>query len=175
MKAHAIVAAAGAVALLAAGTAVAGSKTDRATGGGQFLINTRGGAGDNIGFTAQGTADAAKGQVQYVDRTSTGQTTYHGTVDCLVVVGKEAHIAGTWRDGTFFHLFVSDNGHHGADMIQMDPNASDNQCNFRSRPSDRSSLARGNVTVYDASMNSNGHRSATPTSSPTSALRLALR
>ena len=48
------VAASFAVALPVA-AAQAGSSTDRATGGGQTIFSTDGGAGNTIAFTAQGT------------------------------------------------------------------------------------------------------------------------
>ena len=154
-----VVAALSVVAMLAMATgATAGSRTDRATGGGQILISSTGGAGDTIAFTAQGTATAAKGQVQYVDRTGgtgQGQTTYHGDVACLVVDDNIALIAGTWRDGGNFQLYVEDNG-EGAleddDIVVVVPVAEEPGCDEdQTEEEDQTALARGNAQVYDAS------------------------
>ena len=143
------------VALLAAvpaAVAVAGSSTDRATGGGQVLIGTRGGAGDTIAFTAQDRADNL-GQVQYIDRTATGQTRYHGTVTCLRVMGTTAKLAGVWRDGGTFQILVQDNGQGSAadnDLVTIQ-NDQPNECAEDDDDDENSvELARGNVQVYDA-------------------------
>ena len=138
-----------------AGAAGKGSKTDRATGGGQILVGSRG-AGDTIAFTAQGTEAAGKGQVQVIDRTGgtgQGQVKFHGTVICLNVAGNSAKLAGFTRDGGTFTLFVVDNG-EGAnsdrDLITLD-RQSDPTCEFNDDDEDNAvELARGNAQVYDA-------------------------
>ena len=137
--------------------AVAGSATDRATGGGQILVSSDGkGAGDTIAFTARGTSDAATGQVQYVDReggTGQGQTVLHGTVSCLAVSGNTAKLAGTFEDGTPFTMVVVDNG-EGAlasnDTIALQK-TDDPSCDREDGDDDsQTDLARGNTQVYDA-------------------------
>ena len=135
--------------------ASAGSGTDRATGGGQVLVGSRG-AGDTIAFTAQGTPDLARGEVQYVDRTGgtgQGQTARHGRVTCLRVSGNMAKMAGTWDQGGTFQLLVVDNG-EGAmandDMITIQ-DAQDPTCDQENNDNDgQTALARGNAQVYDA-------------------------
>ena len=141
---------AGAALALSGASAFAGQE-DAATGGGQILVGTEGGAGDTIAFTAQGTTEAAKGQVQYVDRdggTGQGQTVMHGTVECIDVQGNEARIAGTWRDGGSFGLYVQDNGEgDGSDMIALTPDLTD--CAEDREDDDPTGLARGNAQVRD--------------------------
>ncbi len=69
MQMRTAVAATGAAAVIMVAPGLhAGSPRDRATGGGQILVGTRG-AGDTIAFTAQGTPQQAREQVQFVDRT----------------------------------------------------------------------------------------------------------
>ena len=137
--------------------ASAGSGTDRATGGGQVLIGTRGGAGDTIAFTAH---DRTKnpGQVQYIDRTATGQTRYHGVVECVVVDGNVAQIAGQWTnqgEGNF-QLYVEDNGEGAkaleSDVVVVEEMAEDPTCDLDpdEDTQDDFALARGNAQVYDA-------------------------
>jgi hypothetical protein len=146
----------GAVAALAlpAAVAQAGSGTDRATGGGQVLIGTRGGAGDTIAFQARGTQQAATGEVQYVDRTDSGQTTAHGSVQCLAVNGNMAKLSGTWDSGGAFQVIVVDNGQGAAasdDTVtiqQVDDPSCEQEDNDDDDPT---ALARGNAQVYDAS------------------------
>jgi hypothetical protein len=141
--------------------AQAGSPRDRASGGGQILISARG-AGNTIAFTAQnrsgGAADAATGQLQYIDRA--GNDKLHGTVSCLRVTGNEAKLAGTGRDGRTFQLYVLDNGQGQApnDMImfQLSDSAT---CDFDT-PDDAPELARGNAQVYDAPSNAQRRRRA---------------
>jgi hypothetical protein len=132
--------------------ASAGSPTDRATGGGQVLIGSRGGAGDTIAFTAQDRATNL-GQVQYVDRAATGQTVLHGTVTCLDVMGDMAKIGGLWRDGGTFQIIVIDNG-EGAladDDVVTVQNGQPNDCDTEDDDDDNPiALARGNAQVYDA-------------------------
>ena len=130
-----------------------GSSVDRATGGGQVAIGTRGGAGDTIAFTAQ---DRTRnpGQVQYVDRTATGQTTFHGTVTCLRVSGTNAKLAGEWaNDAGNFEILVQDLAEGaGADMILIQPQETSPQCTEDNDDDDEplTALARGNSQVYDA-------------------------
>jgi hypothetical protein len=149
-----IVLAVAAAGLFAAPLAQAGSDTDRATGGGQVLINTRGGAGDTIAFTAQETATGAKGQVQYVDRTATGQTVHHGRVTCLVVDGTTATIGGTWERGATggFEILVTDNGEGATatDMITIADVTTPDCGDPEQDEEDQIALARGNAQVYDA-------------------------
>lgn len=136
------------------GTAVASAaQQDAATGGGQVLVGSKG-AGDTIAFTAKGTVDAGEGQVQYVDRTDgTGkdQVVYHGTVNCLAVMGNVARISGTWRDGGVFAIYVEDNGEgSGAenDVVTVLPGES--TCDFdEPEDEDKTALARGNAQVRD--------------------------
>jgi len=148
------------VAVLAAAvpmtSALAGSATDRATGGGQILVGDKG-AGDTIAFTARGTSAAATGQVQYVDRVGgigKDQTTYHGTVSCLNVMGNVAKIGGTFRDGSQFTILVVDNGQGSAaeaDTISYQK-TTDPSCGRKGEDNDaKAALARGNAQVYDAS------------------------
>ena len=146
--------------------AQAGSSTDRATGGGQVLVGDRG-AGDTIAFTARGTADAATGEIQYVDRndgSGRGQTTYHGDVACLDVQGNVAKIAGTWEDGGPFQLYVVDNGQGAAaddDIVTVISDAPDASCDFDDPDNDdQTALTRGNSQVYDASGGSSSRRTS---------------
>lgn len=116
----------GAVAALTAVpvAADANSARDRATGGGQIIVDPNTppdakGAFDTIAFTAQrerGATDAsglADGQVQ-VNRRTTNQIKFHGIVECLIVIGGksegEAFISGESRDGVPFELYVFDGG-----------------------------------------------------------------
>lgn len=138
---------------LAAGVASAGQE-DAATGGGQVLVGTRG-AGDTIAFTAEGTVTEAEGQIQYVDRengTGAGQTTYHGTISCIEAVGNVARLAGTWRDGGTFQLYVEDNGEGSAadnDVVTLMP-GEEPTCDFdEPDDDDKVALARGNSQVRD--------------------------
>ena len=154
MKLRIALACAALVALALPFAASAGSPTDRATGGGQVLIGTRGGAGDTIAFTAQDRADNP-GQVQYINRTADGQTRYHGRVACLMVSGNMAYIGGSWdnQGAGNFNLYVEDNGepNRGADMIFIDEAADNPTCDFdEPKDEDQLGLARGNAQVYDA-------------------------
>ena len=137
-------------ALTLSGSGAFATQDDAATGGGQILVGDRG-AGDTIAFTASGTADAARGQVQYVDReggTGQGQTVQHGTVTCIDVRGNVARIAGEWRDGGTFGLYVEDTGEgDGTDMIQITPDLTD--CADDREDDEPTGLARGNAQVRD--------------------------
>ena len=136
------------------GSAIAGSGTDRATGGGQILISSDGkGAGDTIAFSARA---GSLGQIQYVDRTGgtgVGQTATHGTVTCIEAVGNTAKLAGKFRDGRSFTLLVVDNG-EGANASNdtMALQFTDDPTCDREDGDDEGStdLARGNAQVYDA-------------------------
>ncbi|HVL95402.1 MAG TPA: hypothetical protein VM266_06035 [Solirubrobacteraceae bacterium] len=155
--------------------AVAGDG-DKVTGGGQVLVGARG-AGDTIAFTAQQNADAVKGQVQYVDRndgTGRGQTTYHGRVSCVDAVGNVAQIAGTWRDGGQFHIYIEDNGEGAgaeSDIVTVTPVASNPTCT-EDAPDDEDqiALARGNAQVRDGAA---GSRSTSKSLSYAKALKFA--
>jgi hypothetical protein len=156
LKLRLVLAVVGVIVMAVPLAAIAGSSTDRATGGGQVLIGTRGGAGNTIAFTAH---DRTKnpGQVQYIERTATGQTRYHGTVACLEVTGNTALIAGTWRNqgAGNFNLYVEDNGEGAnaaeADVIFIDEMADEPTCDFdEPEEGNQLALARGNVQVYDA-------------------------
>lgn len=156
------------LALAVPGFANAGSPNDRATGGGQILIPSDGrGAGDTIAFTAQNTGganNAAKGQVQVVERTDgrgKGNVRFHGEVQCLIVQGNTAELAGTYKNGngatTGFILYAADNGegaadlaNNGADQIAL-TRTSDPTCERDDSDDDgQTDLARGNAQVYDA-------------------------
>lgn len=138
-------------AFLVTGSATAG-QYDAATGGGQILFSSDGGAGNTIAFTAQGTADGARGQVQYVNREGgkgRSQVVKHGTVTCIDAEGTVARIAGEWRDGGTFGLYVQDNGEGAAadnDVVTIVPGVSD--CDFDD-PDSPTMLARGNAQVRD--------------------------
>ena len=118
------------------------------------------GAGSTIAFTAQGTPQVAKGQVQVVDRaagTGQAQVKFHGIVQCILVEGNMAEIAGVERDtGDPFTLRVVDNG-EGAnadnDLIFFDDVEDDMRCETDDNDDDDAqvALARGNAQVYDAS------------------------
>ena len=118
-----------AVAAVAAVPTIADAESprDRATGGGQILIDPNSppttGALDTVAFTAQrerGATDdsgLADGQIQ-VNRRSGDALKFHGEVECLIVVGNKAYISGTQSnqdgEGTPFELFVQDNGQGSA-------------------------------------------------------------
>jgi hypothetical protein len=145
-------------ALAVAATSANAGNGDKVTGGGQVLLGTSG-KGSTIAFTAQGTTTAAKGQVQFIDRTlgaGKSQTKFHGVVDCVEVTGNYGIIGG-YRKGApadRFDLRVVDNGepNQGNDLIQFDEDgAQDVQCgddNAENAPPDLQ-LARGNAQVRD--------------------------
>jgi hypothetical protein len=135
----------------------AGSPNDRVTGGGQTLVGSKG-AGNTIAFTAQGTQEAATGQVQVVDRsagTGQNQTRFHGVVDCLAVDGNRAEIIGHKRDdpSDLFSIYVMDNGEGAAadnDLVLLNEDP-DGSCGIDDDDDDGAvDLARGNAQVYDA-------------------------
>lgn len=132
----------------------------KVTGGGQTDVSTEGGPGDTIAFTAQNTGedDAARGQVQFVDRED-GEVVevYHGQVTCLSAIdaGEDgaARLAGTFTNQGSgpFEIYVEDNGepNQGNDMIFIDQN-DDPNCNDDDDDDDDgvTGLARGNVQVH---------------------------
>ena len=150
------------LAMAVPGIANAGAPLDRATGGGQILVSSDGGAGDTIAFTARNTtadSDDAQGQVQIVDRTGgTGKDNVrmHGTVTCLRVEGTMAKIGGTVTksngDTTPFTIVVQDNGQGSEaqnDTILLE-RVSDPSCDEEENDDDgNTDLARGNAQVYD--------------------------
>ncbi len=139
-------------ALVLSSTALAGTG-DAATGGGQVDVGTSG-PGDTIAFTAKGTADAGTGQVQYIDREDGRNVSIqHGTVSCIDAQGTVAKIAGSWRDGGTFQLYVEDNGEGKSglgDVVTVIP-AGEPSCDFDApADEDQMALARGNAQVRDA-------------------------
>ena len=131
-----------------------------ATGGGQILIGTQG-AGNTIAFTARNvegeTPDAARGQVQYVNREAGNgrdQVVLHGDVDCMVIdpAMNTAHISGTYRDEeeTPFALYVQDNGEGAGaqDMIAIAP-IDAVSCSDETAEDEAMELGRGNAQVRD--------------------------
>lgn len=145
-----------AVAVLSAGLLANAADGDKVTGGGQILADDQqSGAGSTIAFVALQRGDAGEGQVQYVQRdgaTGQGQTVYHGTVTCVEVTGNTAFIAGAWRDGGDFEIFVEDNGQgaESTDLIFVDNEPVDPNCQEDDGEDDREpvALARGNVVVH---------------------------
>lgn len=175
MRIRSLIIAVFAVALAIPAFANAGSANDRATGGGQIFFTFSDadgepsaneditGAGDTIAFTAQETAEGVKGQVQFIDRTGgrgKGQVKLHGTVTCLEVTGNVARIGGTATRnddstrGDEFQILVEDNG-EGASNTEGDQIAfqfmDEPTCSDEDDDDDyQTTLARGNVQVYDA-------------------------
>ena len=148
------------VVLAAAAPVSAGSSADRATGGGQILVGTRG-PGDTIAFQAQQRANGVvSGNVNVIDRVqgATGKGAhFRGDVTCLAVAGNTAKMAGVGRlqDGTQrgFTLIVTDNGEGAAannDLITLEY-TDDPTCEREDGDDDAAvELARGNAQVYDA-------------------------
>jgi hypothetical protein len=149
-------------AFLVTGGGASAAQEDSATGGGQILFSEDGtGPGNTLAFTARGTSEIAKGQVQYVNReagTGQDQTVEHGTVSCIDAQAASedspafAKISGTWRNGKVFDLYVEDGG-QGADsagdfvtFIATDDTEPD--CDFNA-PDEQMELARGNAQVRD--------------------------
>jgi uncharacterized Zn-binding protein involved in type VI secretion len=162
MKFKVALAGAAVVALALPVTAAVAGNGDKATGGGQVLLGSGDVKASTIAFTAQGTTEAAKGQVQFVDRsagTGRNQVKYHGIVDCIEVTGTLAIIGGFKRGGEAsdsadrFVLRVQDNGepNRGADMIQFDneSDAPDTCGNDDENEPPEFALARGNAQVRD--------------------------
>lgn len=140
----------GAVAALAAVpvAADADSPRDRATGGGQVILDPNAqptqGAFDTVAFTAQrekGASDdsgLADGQVQVNRRIGDNAVKFHGTVECLIVFGTKsagkAYISGfDNKTQEPFELYVVDGGsganERGADQILVwyGPETEDNE------------------------------------------------
>jgi hypothetical protein len=144
-------------ALVVAGAVTATSAPAlKVTGGGQTLNGTEG-AGDTIAFVAQDTdgdsGDAARGQVQYIDREDGTQTVLHGLVTCLVYeTENSARFAGEWKDGGTFEIAVTDNGEGSNaddDLIGVFPEAEPDCANDDGEDDDpTTALARGNVQVH---------------------------
>jgi len=157
LKLKMTVAIAGLAALaISSGTAVAGNG-DKVTGGGQVIFSEGDVKASTIAFTAQGTTDTAKGQVQFINRAAGAgrdQVKYHGVVDCLEVMDNYGIIGGYERGNTEnrFALRVLDGGepNQGADMMQFDNETEDNACGESDYDEDPEfSLARGNAQVRD--------------------------
>src|SRR4051812_853998 len=156
MRARAFFVMAAALAAFAvmAAAAIAGSGTDRTTGGGQVLFSSRG-PGNTIAWQAQGNSNTARGQVQVIDRS--GGEKFHGTVDCLNVQGNMAAVYGhrTDRDGGApFELYIVDNGQGAAsndDIVALTShNPSGNCSNPDDSFDDSDALAPGHARVYAA-------------------------
>lgn len=154
-----------------------GPATFKVTGGGQFITSGGDieGAGSTIAFNAQQvTADFAKGQVQFVDRSGEEQVVRHGTVSCVAAFGpltadgnmSSARIGGTFRATSTepeqpFVIDVTDNGEGAnaanADMIAL-RETDDNNCTADEDGPSQSGddfqasfdLGRGNVQVHKA-------------------------
>lgn len=134
------------------------AQVDSATGGGQIMVGSEGGAGDTIAFTAKDDApdgEEDSGQVQFVDRTGgtgKGGAAQHGRVVCVNVDGNTARIGGVWTsgpaEGENFGLYVQDNGEgDGSDIVALSDFAS---AECAEEPDDQDwALARGNAQVRD--------------------------
>ena len=162
-----------AVFAISTGSATAGNG-DKVTGGGQILVGSN--AGSTIAFTAQGTVDSAKGQVQFIDRSAgkgQSQVKYHGVVDCVEVTGNFAVVGGLTRNGTPFTLRVVDNGQGAAaenDAVQFDTN-SDFQCGDDEEDDQpQMSLGRGNAKVRDGDASNPPQQQSSTSASPLSFL-----
>lgn len=126
----------------------------KVTGGGQIIVDTEAdpakGPGETIAFNAHSTGadDAARGQLQYNSHTG---VKFHGQVECLVVDGNRATLAGT----------VTRGDNNGADTFQVDvldngQGASDDDLILLTSPDDvdcgpenpTEQLGRGNVTIH---------------------------
>jgi hypothetical protein len=151
---------------ITSGPASAGNG-DKATGGGQILVGSN--AGSTIAFTAQGTTSAAKGQVQFIDRTAgkgQSQVKFHGVVDCIEVIGNFAVIGGETRNGTPFTLRVEDNGepNQGADMIQFETDSEFICGDQEEDDPPEFSLGRGNAQVRDGDLSNPAQQSSSSSS-----------
>lgn len=157
--------------VIPATAASAGSPRDRATGGGQILVSTEGGPGSTIAFTAQGSPEEAKGQIQFVDRsagTGRDQVKAHYVVDCVAVEQAAdteetaAYISGVNRDDPtdVITMYVVDNGEGmmaDMDIVAVmpmgDDESSEGPCGvIEPSMEERATyaLARGNAQTYDA-------------------------
>jgi hypothetical protein len=142
----------------------AGTKTQKVTGGGQILLSAEEGqgAGDTITINAQGPAEGPiKGNLTYRNRNGgngQGDVTLHGTPRCLQVTGNTAKVAGSYRGGGEWQLYIVDNGEGAAagnDIITFVPLEDDQttaNCDFDSPDEDaQTALGRGNLQVHTAS------------------------
>jgi hypothetical protein len=146
------------------GTATAAPDFDKVTGGGQIIADMTPGPGDTIAFNAQETRasdddDAARGQVQYVNRDGAGSSEdkFHGEVTCLQVMGNVARIGGVITNGEagFFRIDLMDNGQGGTasdnDMIKLSRDTEPFTCDMSEEDDDdQMDLGRGNIQVHDA-------------------------
>jgi hypothetical protein len=132
---------------------------DKITGGGQILVGNN--AGSTIAFTAQGTAEEAKGQVQFIDRSAgkgRSQVKFHGVVDCVETLGNFGVASGYPKgdpDGPRFLLRVVDNGQGSAaenDGIQFDTETTDTCGDEEDDDEVEFELARGNAKVRDGNL-----------------------
>jgi hypothetical protein len=149
------VAALAAVATLAVPVMAHAGTGQKVTGGGQILLSTDAkGAGSTIAFTAQGTAEGAKGQVQYIDRSAGGKEKFHGSVTCLDVQGTYGVIGGTLtkgatEDAPYFVVRVVDNGQGGGDMVEFNASGDAPACDAGDDNQPEMALGRGNAQVRD--------------------------
>ena len=170
--------AAAAALVVPASVAIAGNG-DKATGGGQVLLGSSGKM-STIAFTAQGTVDDAKGQVQFIDRSAGAgreQVKYHGVVDCIEVTGNTAIIGGYAKKpatGDRFVLRVVDNGEgDGTDLVQFDNVNPPDECGDDDDDTPPEwELAHGNAQVRDGD-SANPQQQQSSTMSYTTALKLA--
>jgi hypothetical protein len=143
---------------ISSGSATAGNG-DKVTGGGKVLFSTEDVKASTIAFTAQGTVDAAKGQVQLIDRSAGGgqsQTRFHGVVTCVETGDNFGVVSGYERGnptGPEFLLRVIDNGQGAAaedDLIAFDQMTEENTCGEGDDDDELSAaLAKGNAKVRD--------------------------
>lgn len=155
--------------LVAGALAATSAPAPKITGGGQTLEGTTG-AGDTIAFVAQGfptddDENAARGQVQYIDREDGTQIVRHGRVTCLAVgteldengdpIPNSGRIGGYWEErdgGGTFEIAVVDNGEGSNaddDLIGVFPEAEPDCANDDGDDDDpTTALARGNVQVH---------------------------
>jgi len=166
------------VAALALPLAASAGNVDKTTGGGQILFASKG-AGNTIAFTAQGTSEAAKGEVRFIDRSGGNgreQVKYFGDVKCIQVEGTVAKVAGTLRNGDSFNLYAEDTGegNGNADPIYFDGMADTPDCDFDDPDSDdMQALARGNAQVRDGDGSSSQASRRTKALTYGKALRIA--
>lgn len=137
----------------------------KVTGGGQIIADNVQGPGDTIAFqvqningaTGDADSDAARGQVQSVEREGAGRPTdkFHGEAACLVVVANTARFAGVVRGagGGFFRVDIVDNGQGDSspnDMVVVQRSTEPLDCDDDAS-GDETDLARGNVKIHQAS------------------------
>lgn len=155
---------------ISSGSATAGNG-DKITGGGQVVLDTEnpGVRTSTLAFTAQGTDDAAKGQVQLIDRqagTGRNSVRFHGVVTCVETgPGPDEEnfgiAAGHKRgdESVPFVLRVIDNGQpsEGTDLIQFDRGEdATNTCGDDSDDAELSGqVAHGNAKVRNGDSENN--------------------